>query len=407
MLSVLLPRLGDEPKIFIGTSAGSLNAALFASLAHLPAEEAAAEAVNVWRNIRKPMVLRPAWETLPGVALRYVAGLLGLPGRLTSLLNTGPLMRTLQAERLMDWQQLHDNVTRGLVRTLAVVTTEIGTGRTKVFCEGSLPNDRLLSDDERAIDYVPTREINYTHVAASAAIPVAFRPVRLGTRRSATWHMDGGVRLNAPLKPAITLGAHSLVVISTDPGQYKPAVDHSDGQTAPTVQDAADQVAHAVLGDRMIEDLRTLEKMNLILKEDIKVNSPAGRSYERIPYIFGGPESTNNIGDRAGQALQDALLGVRALRNPDLALLNLLLGMSPDARSDLTSYIFFEPEFIQRAIALGQEDAQRLLSAGPLWKLDGRSGPEDGPSPSPSPSPSPEPGRSARRNARPVPRARG
>ncbi|MGC9665096.1 patatin-like phospholipase family protein [Planosporangium sp. 12N6] len=371
MLSVLLPRLGDEPKIFVGTSAGALNAALFASLAHKPADEAAEEAVEVWRSIHRSMVLRPAWATLPAVGVSYVASLLGLPRRLTSLLDTAPLMRTLQTERIVDWNQLHENVSRGRVRMLAVATTEVETGRTKIFCESSVHGALPESDEERAVDYVATREINCTHVAASAAIPIAFPPIRIGTRRASTWHMDGGVRLNAPLKPAIALGARSLAVISTDPGQYKPAVGYPASEAAPTVQDAAYQVARAVLGDRLVEDIRTLERTNTFLKEDVKVASRAGRKYERIPYVFGGPDSEDSIRDRAAQALSEALHGVRALTNPDLALLNVVLGMSPGSRSDLLSYIFFEPEFIQQAITLGQEDGERLVSSGPLWKLEG------------------------------------
>jgi NTE family protein len=365
MLSVLLPGLGDQPKIFVGTSAGAINVALFASLAHLPAEEAAARALAKWRNIHPSMVFRPAWATLPTVGFRYVAGLLGIPGRLTSLLDTGPLLRSL--EKLIDWDRLHANVRTGRVRTLALATTEFDTGRTRVFYEGDPPGDPF-SDDERAIDYEPTF-LTHEHVAASAAIPVIFPPVRIGTEK--TWHMDGGVRLNAPLKPAIALGAKSLVVIATDPGQYKPALTHPARRHPPSMQEAVDQIAHGVLADRMVEDLKTLVQMNRVLMEGVKAASPSGRPYERMPFIFGGPQSSSSIGDRAAQALSETLHGVRALRNPDLTTLNVMLSMGTDSRSDLISYILFEPGFIERAIALGQSDAQMLRWK---WDLDGRAG---------------------------------
>src|SRR5438128_6433927 len=48
VLSKLLPALGeaDRPTIFVGTSAGAINAALFASLAHLPIDVAVGEALD-------------------------------------------------------------------------------------------------------------------------------------------------------------------------------------------------------------------------------------------------------------------------------------------------------------------------------------------------------------------------
>src|SRR5262249_36009487 len=112
-----------------------------------------------------------------------------------------------------------------------------------------------------------------------------------------------------------------------------------------------------------------LVQMNRVLVDGVKAASPSGRPYERLPFIFGGPQSSSSLGDRAAQALSETLHGVRALRNPDLTALNVMLSMGPDSRSDLISYILFEPEFIERAIALGQSDAQMLRWK---WDLNGR-----------------------------------
>ncbi|HEV8165687.1 MAG TPA: patatin-like phospholipase family protein, partial [Actinomycetota bacterium] len=131
VLSVLLPELarqGARPTVFVGTSAGAINATLYASLAHLPADEAAAMALDRWRSVHAQMVFRPAWQTLPPLGLRYAAALVGSPERLTGLLDTGPLARTLAT--LLDWEQLGRNLQAGTLDALAVVTTECETGRT-------------------------------------------------------------------------------------------------------------------------------------------------------------------------------------------------------------------------------------------------------------------------------------
>jgi NTE family protein len=380
VLSVLLPALEEQnhrPTIFVGTSAGSINAVLFASLAHLPAELAAQEALATWRRIRRQMVMRPAWQTLPMVAARYLARLAGLPVELRGLLDTTPLRRSLQSATLVDWPQLHENVLDGTVDVVSVVTTEFGSNRTKVFFESAMEEFKkpLPSDDERAVDFA---HINLTpdHILASSAIPVAFPPVRLGTEQDGSWHMDGGVRLNTPLKPALTFGARGLVVIATDPARYRTSSGKQAAGPAPSVQDAIDQIAHGSASDGMIADLWSLVRTNVLLTATgsphvARPNATSGRdnAYRVVPFIFGGPLVPDEIGGTAAEALNVSLNGARALLNLDLSVLRLLLSSGPDTRADLISYLFFEPEFIDAAIKRGQDDAQVILQQTPsLWK---------------------------------------
>jgi NTE family protein len=49
------------------------------------------------------------------------------------------------------------------------------------------------------------------HIMASAALPLFFPAVQLGDE----WHGDGGIRLTAPLSPALHLGAHKILTVST------------------------------------------------------------------------------------------------------------------------------------------------------------------------------------------------
>jgi NTE family protein len=88
-----------------------------------------------------------------------------------------------------------------------------------------------------------------------------------------------------------------------------------------------------------------------------------------MPYIFGGPPRTDSIGNMAGKALKDALQGWHKIGKVDLSLLNFLLRTSPDSRADLISYVFFEPEFIEQAIGLGQNDGRVAWTGG--WKYWG------------------------------------
>jgi NTE family protein len=318
------------------------------------------------------MVIKSVPRTVPLLLYRNAAAMLGLGRRPTAMMDTGPLRQSLRSRKLLDWPQIHKNIRSGKVTALAVVTTEFRTGRTKVFYEAApgAPKNVPKADDDRAVDYVRS-ELTGDHVLASSAIPVAFPPVRLGTGPDASWHMDGGVRLNAPLKPAITLGSKRLVIVATDPPYYVAGSPGGARQPAPSIQEATDQVMRGAMSDRMIEDLITLAHLNATIKAaPDRPLSRAGRKLEVIEFVFGGPDVPGTLGQKASEALNRILGGLGRLRRLDLALLGVLLSGGPKTNSqgDLMSYLLFEPEFIEAAIELGQQDGQTIVGRTPLWK---------------------------------------
>jgi NTE family protein len=354
-----------RPTIYVGTSAGGINAALFASLAHLAPAEMADEALRRWSLVTKSRVLAPAITSFSAALARYVAGLAGIGDGPTALFDTTPLAATLNDPKLIDWAQLHANVRSGVVDVVAVVTTEFGSGRTKVFFEtsGSDPRwHRMASDAGEAIDYVRT-ELGPQHLRASAAIPLAFSPVQLGPEKTATWHMDGGVRLNAPLKPALKFGANALVVIATDPSRSGTPAEADRSASSPTMQEAALQLMRGAMTDRMVQDVHELLRRNELIagRGDGTVNA-AGEEDRIIHLLFGGPGTAEDVGRIAAEVLPGILKGVRAFAHLDLALLYFLLSIDAKSRPNLLSYLLFEPEFIERTIDLGVQHATNLLA---------------------------------------------
>jgi len=356
-----------RPRIYVGTSAGAINAVLFASLAHLPPDEMADEALKRWNLVTKDRVLAPVITSFPAALARYAAGLAGIGDGPNALFDTAPLAASLSDPNLIDWVQLHTNVRDGVVDVVAVVTTEFGSGRTKVFFETARSGpkwQKIESESDEAIDYVRT-ELGPEHVQASAAIPLAFSPVRLGPKKTATWHMDGGVRLNAPLKPALTFGANSLVVIATDPSRCGTAAEADRRPTAPTMQEATLQVFRGALTDRMVQDVRELLRRNKLIADGGDTTSSTGRKDKIVHLIFGGPGTAEDIGGVAAGVLPGILNGVRKFAHLDLALLYFLLSTDADTRPNLLSYLLFEPEFIESAIDLGVNHAMNLLTEHP------------------------------------------
>lgn len=363
-LSIVLPALeaqGLRSRLFVGTSAGAINAALLASLAHLPINEAVEQALACWRQAGRAQVMRPVLPTLLEASARFAAQLAGLDMRLTYLFDTSPQRDTFQ--QWLNWEQLHQNLNRAET-SVAVVTTSSTHGRTQVFAEGAVTELMPASDDDRAIDYLKA-SLQPEHIMASAAIPLAFAPVQIKQDdQTSDWHVDGGVRMNAPLKPAIAMHAQQLVIVATHPLSDAVQTDKPVSDDAPDIFASAADVLHAMLVDRMVEDVRTLDKINALVKQ--VASSPHHRSgkrpYREIPYLFVGPTTRDQLGMLAGDVYRQTFHSkLTRWSEPDFPLLHRLIGGSEETHGELLSYLFFHPDFIEAAIEMGRADARNLL----------------------------------------------
>lgn len=380
VLSVLAPHLerrGERPSVLVGTSVGAINAAYVAATADLDAGEAIARGLDRWREATKGRVIRPIVRAqLPLNLVRYVGELLRLPGlRLPSLLEPKPLERHLS--RWIDWEALHRNVREGRVEAIAVIATAASTGRSVAFVEGR----HSVRHRSHVVEYLPAA-LDQQHVRASAAIPILFPPVRIDAPDEARgWYIDGGTRLDTPIKPALDLGAERLVVISTQSVAEPPTDPGRHEARAPDISDAALHILHGALVDPLVEDLRILGNVNLFFGEpEAAPGATAYRAargkppYRTVSYIFIAPPRRGAIGELAMEVFRARYRGLKGLRSPDFPLLNRLLGHDSRTHGELLSYIFFDREFIEELIRMGQQDAHRWLQAPPgpdePWQLE-------------------------------------
>ncbi|MEV0056345.1 patatin-like phospholipase family protein [Saccharopolyspora shandongensis] len=369
-LSVLVPelaRLGQRPSLFVGTSVGAMNAAYLASAQHRSAEDAAAGILKRWRDVGPGHIMRPLHQHLPLAVTRYLGEVLSLPGfRFSSLLDPAPLEQRLQ--RWIDLSALHHNVTHGSVDALAVVATAVRSGRTVVFVDSAVQQALHRS---HVIDYVPAT-IDHTHLQASAALPVLFPPIRIESPTEAHgWYVDGGTRLNTPIKPALDLGADRIVVIGTEaitastdePGRHE--------GSPPDLTDAALHVLEGALVDPLAEDIIMLGNVNLFhaapadASPTQQYRQARGKPpYRRVPYIFVAPDRRGAIGEHALEILHSRgrELSLRSLRE---RLLRQLFGGDSPAHGELLSYVYFDPQYLEELITMGQRDARHWLTHAP------------------------------------------
>lgn len=187
---------GQRPSVIVGTSAGAINAVFLASRAHLPAQEVADSLDALWQDIEDGHVFRPKLTPFVPWPHRFRRG----------LVSTSPLRRTLERHMAGHWEKIQENIEEGHLETLGIVATASSTGRSTVFVAGG-PKPRGIAgkpfaeDNEKGIDYIrPRGGITVEHVLASAAVPTVFPPIKLDTGQTTGWFVDGGIRLNTPIK---------------------------------------------------------------------------------------------------------------------------------------------------------------------------------------------------------------
>jgi NTE family protein len=383
-LAELVPALerdGLLPTIWLGTSAGSINTVLWGAAVHEGAEAASEQVLGVWRTMDDSDVYKPLLPfSLARTGLQFAAGaLLGVGPGTTSLLDTAPLRRTAVTE--LHTERLAVNLADGVLDAVGVVATRMpaatdntvvgaGGGRSVLFLDGAKA-DGYEGDPDRALDVVHG-QLSPTHVVASSAIPVAFPPVRMTEpEQAAGWYVDGGVRLNTPLNPAVALGATKVVLVSATATTYAapPAPDLS-GQT-PDIADAAAQVMHAALADRMSEDLATLLRTNRLVAQAAAAGQPdlltgsGGRPYRPIDVLAVSPPP-GEMGRIAGEIFNRRTGGLHRFTELDNWLLGQAIRGAGDGvgRRELLSYLFFDEDYFAAGIELGRKAAADALSQG-------------------------------------------
>jgi NTE family protein len=361
-LSALLPALeeSERPRIVLGTSVGAINAAYLAAHADESPEEIAEGGVELWHQITFGSVLEPLVSLAEGGRLwSYAREVLGSARAHTnSVLDPAPLVSTLR--KLIAFDRIHGNVTAGHIATAGVVATSGRTNMSVVFHDGG-PSPGF--DALRGISYVGT-ELTEDHVRASAAIPLFFPAVPVGGVDGRRWYFDGGTRLNAPIKPALALGADRVIVIALN--SLAPTRELAT-DPRPDALDGATQLIQAVLVDPLVNDVHTLAAVNELLADDTqaKVRAHEKRTGRRsVAYMLIAPEDPFEIGRIAREVYRERYRSPLGLiRSTNLSGLGRLLNTAKDAsHGELLSYLFFDDEFILRLIELGRRDAERWLN---------------------------------------------
>jgi NTE family protein len=342
-LHVLAEEFPDlMPGILTGVSAGAVNAA------YLAVHEGCfrckvASLTTLWRDLRIDDVFSVDPHSLTTRVFRWGLRLLsgGSPGapRVRSLVDTAPLERLL--ERVLNADNgalpgIAKNLREGMVRAVALTASSYTTGQSITWVQGpEIPAWR------RPLRASANCTLTVRHVMASSALPFLFPAVDV----DGAWYGDGGVRLTAPLSPAIHLGARRIIAISTRsaPPTGLPPRNGTSDYPPPAVVVGA--LFDAIFLDQLDADAeRTLSINKLIAKL---------AAHERD-----GLRHIDLLVLRPSQDLGVIANDFEPKLPPTFRFLTRGLGTQETRRNHMLSLMMFQPDYLARLLELGEADAR-------------------------------------------------
>lgn len=332
---------GNPFPVVCGTSAGAINAVVLASHAHEFAV-GVERLEHFWSTMSCERIYRTDAAAVLGSGLRWALSL-AFGGRLLasprSLLDNRPLQDFL--ERNLHLEGIAEALDREALRGVAVTASAYSRAAAISFYQGLqevAPWSRARRHGERA-------RLTAAHLLASAALPLLFPAVRIGYE----YYGDGGMRMLAPLSPAIHLGADRLLIITTrdenpDPPPAAPAPYPSLGEIGGYLLDT-------VFMDTLNADLNRLHRINRTL-ELVPEGRRADSGLKPIDTLVIRP--SRDLRRVTEEHAGDIPWAVRLL-------LRTLGGWGRDWR--MASYLLFEAPYCDELMRLGYEDGMRKREA--------------------------------------------
>jgi NTE family protein len=333
----------DVP-ILTGVSAGAVN---IAKLAATPGTFAQAvdELESLWRNLTAEQVFRvDAWtlaRSAIGWALRLTSG--GSKGapRVRGFLDTQPL-RELLDEVLApvngEITGIDYNLARGKLKAVAIITTSYTTGQTVVYLKGN-----AIEPWKRPQRRTRVGPITVDTIMASAALPMFFPAVQIGNE----WFGDGGIRLAAPLSPALHLGANRLLAISTRYDRTAAESERVEVTGYPPPAQVIGLLLNAVFLDLVDQDAARLERLNAVIEK----LPPEDREGMR-PVRFLKVRPSQDLGLLAAEFEPRLPAAFRFMTRG--------LGTREQRSPDVLSMLMFQPDYLGHLIDMGQRDAESM-----------------------------------------------
>ena len=181
---------------------------------------------------------------------------------------------------------------------------------------------------------------------ASAALPLFFPAIDV----DGAWYGDGGIRLTAPLSPAVHLGARRIMAVSTRYARSRQEADMPMVAGYPPPAQVVGVLLNAVFLDLLDNDALRLDQINELLDH---LPPQARDGLRHIDLLILRP--SQDLGRLANEYENDLPRTFRFLTRG--------LGSRETRSNDMLSLLMFQPDYIARLIELGETDARARASA--------------------------------------------
>jgi NTE family protein len=331
-------------QIVTGVSSGAINAVFLAANGGTLVEKVE-RLTQLWCQLECHHVFRPNYARfIPfRTALRSV-----MPNRFNrrphGLFNSGPLDTLLRDLfdchiRYAPIHGIRTNLQSGRLKAVALIGLDYATGQSVRWVQGR--DIDVFEGTNRRNDRA---ELTVEHIMASAALPFVFPAVYIDDR----WYGDGGIRLSAPLAPAVHLGAKRILAMSTGHQRTPDEARIPVVEGYPPAAQVISQLVNAIFLDGIEEDVVRMQRMN----EMIGQLSPEQRNgFKQIGLFVLRP--SKDLGKIAGEFQRDLPRSVR--------LFTRTLGAYETESPDFVSMLMFEPNYTRTLIELGEHDVESKL----------------------------------------------
>lgn len=337
------------PGILTGVSAGGINAAYLAARQE-PFARRVDDLATVWSSLQIDAVFRVDLRDLASRVIRWggrlVSGGRTLMPPARSLVDTAPLhgllRRLLQADE-GSIAGIGRSLDDGWLRAVALTASSYSSGQSLTWVHTR--NDVGIATWERPQRKSVACELRVDHVMASASLPFFFPAVEV----DGAWYGDGGIRLTAPLSPAVHLGARRIIAVSTRYARSREEADRLSVSGYPPPAQVAGVLYNAIFLDQLDADALQLQQVNTLVA---RLPEHERKGLRHIALLMLRPSV--DLGRLANEYEPQLPRAFRFLTRG--------LGTRDTRSNDMLSLVMFQSDYVTRLIEIGEIDAVARLS---------------------------------------------
>lgn len=238
---------------------------------------------------------------------------------------------------------IEESLRKGWLHSIALTASSYTTGQSITWVQ-TRADGRMQTTWERPLRKSTACALRVDHVMASCALPFFFPAIDV----DGAWYGDGGIRLTAPLSPAVHLGARRIIAVSTRYSRSRAEADRPTIVGYPPPAQVAGVLFNAIFLDLLDSDALHMQQLN-----DLVARLPEGQrdGLRHIDLLVLRPSEDLGRLANAYEAEQP-----RAFR-----FLTRGLGTRETRSNDMLSLVMFQSDYVTRLIEMGEADAAARL----------------------------------------------